>query len=160
SLLALAERPDLWQEYHDENLLFTKSDFADPDSSSLFQKIREIGPEHARLTDALAAAAVGPPEDVPSLLHLVKTKSTLPSWMTAPADIEPPTRPREVKLADLPHDSRSIRWISWQDKLRSSTIPATPASATVQTLFGGSPPPEVAIKDPHAIRENTIAFTK
>ena len=30
SLLALAERPELWQEHHDENLLFTKADFADP----------------------------------------------------------------------------------------------------------------------------------
>ena len=160
SLLALAEKPDLWQEYHDENLLFTKTDFADPDSSPLFAKVREIGPEHARLTDALAAAAVGPPEDVPALLDLVKTKSTLPSWMTAPADIEATTKTREVKLADLPHDSRSIRWIPWEAKIRSSTFPATPASATVQTLFGGSPPPEVTVKDPHAIGENTIAFTK
>ncbi|HEX3248461.1 MAG TPA: hypothetical protein VHS05_03460 [Pyrinomonadaceae bacterium] len=161
SLLALAEKPDLWQEYHDENLLFTKTDFADPHASTLFQKIREIGPEHARLTDALAAAAVGPPEAVPSLLDLVKTKTTLPSWMTAPADIEATTKTREVKLADLPPETaRSIRWIPWQEKGRSSTIPATPASATVQTIFGGSPPPEVKLKDPHAIMENTIFFAK
>ena len=150
----------LWQEYHDENLLFTKADFADPDSSTLFQKIREIGPEHARLTDALASAAVGPPEDVPSLLDLVKTKSTLPSWMTAPADIDAATKTREVKQADLPPDSRTFRWIPWQDKGRSSTVPATPASSTVQTLFGGSPPPEIKLKDPHAIAQNTVVFAK
>jgi hypothetical protein len=160
SLLALAEKPDLWREYHDENLLFTKTDFADPDSSTLFKKIRELGPEHARLTEALASAAVGPPEDVPSLLDLVKTKSTLPSWMTAPADIEATTKTREVKHADLPPDGRSIRWIPWQDKGRSSTIPATPASATVQTLFGGSPPPEIKLKDPYAVMDNTVLFAK
>ena len=36
SLLSLAERPSLWEEYHDENLLFTKTDFSDPAASSLF----------------------------------------------------------------------------------------------------------------------------
>lgn len=159
SLLALAEKPELWQEYHDENLLFTKADFAHPDSSSLFNQIREIGPEHARLTDALAAAAVGPPENVPSLLDLVKTKSTLPSWMTAPADIEATTKTREVKHADLPPDNRTFRWISWQDKSHSATFPATPASATVQTLFG-SPPPGIKLKDPHAVMQNTFVFAK
>ena len=160
SLLALAEKPELWQEYHDENLLFTRTDFADPDSSTLFQKIRDIGPEHARLTDALAAAAVGPPENVPSLLDLVQTKATLPTWMTAPADIEATTKTREVKHSDLPPDHRTFRWIPWQDKAHSSTVPATPASATVQTLFGGSPPPEIKLKDPHAVMQNTFVFAK
>jgi hypothetical protein len=160
SLLALAEKPELWQEYHDENLLFTKADFADPSASSLFQKIREIGPEHARLADTLAGAAVGSPESVPSLLDLVKSKGTLPSWMTAPADIDATTKTREVKHPDLPPDSRPFRWISWQDKANASTIPATPASATVQTLFGGSPPPDVKIKDPHAVMQNTFVFAK
>ena len=160
SLLALAEKPGLWQEYHDENLLFTKADFVDADSSTLFRKIKEIGSEHARLADALATAAVGPPEHVPSLFDLVKTKSTLPTWMTAPADIEAPAKTREVKHADLPRDGRGIRWIPWQDKGRFSTVPATPASATVQTLFGGLPPPEVLIKNPQAIMQNTFVFAK
>ena len=159
SLLALAEKPDLWQEYHDENLLFTKTDFADPESSTLFKQIREIGPEHARLTDALASAAAGPAEDVPSLLDLVKTKSTLPTWMTAPADIDATTKTREVKRAPLPPDSKTIRWIPWQDKNRS-TVPSTPPSATVQTLFGGAPPPEIKLKDPQAIGQNTVVFAK
>ena len=160
SLLALAEKPELWQEYHDENLLFTKTDFADPDSSTLFKKIRDIGPEHARLTDALASAAAGPPEDTPSLLDLVKTKSNLPSWMTAPADLDATTKTREVSHASLPPDGRAIRWIPWQDKKHSSTVPSTPASSTVQTLFGGSPPPELKIKDPHAVWQNTVLFSK
>ena len=160
SLLALAEKPELWQEYHDENLLFTKADFADPSTSTLFQKIREIGPEHARLADALASAAVGPPESVPSLLDLVKTKSTLPSWMTAPENIDATPKTREVKHFDLPPESRTFRWIPWQDRAQGSTVPATPASATVQTLFGGAPPPEIKLKDPHAVMQNTFVFAK
>jgi serine/threonine protein kinase len=159
SLLALAEKPELWQEYHDENLLFTKTDFANPDSSQLFKEIRELGPEHARLTDALASAAAGPAQDAPSLLDLVKTKTTLPSWMTAPADIDATSKTREVKRTDLPADGRGIRWIPWQDRGRSSTV-TTPASATVQTLFGGAPPPEIKLQDPHAVGQNTVIFAK
>jgi len=161
SLFALAEQPGLWQEYHDENLLFTKADFANPDSSPLFQKIREIGPEHARLTDALAAAAAGPPDAVPCLLDLVKTRTTLPAWMTAPADLDTKTRTREVAAPALPPDSRTIRWIPWQDKSRSSrTVPATPASSTVQTLFGGSPAAPIIVKDPQDVLRNTFTFSK
>ncbi len=161
SLLALAEQPGLWQEYHDENLLFTKADFADPDSSTLFQKIREIGPEHARLTDALAGAAVGPPDEVPCLLDLVKSKSALPTWMTAPADLDTKTRTREVAAPALPPDARTIRWIPWQDKSRSSTsVPATPPSSTVQTLFGGAPAAPIVVKDPQDVLSNTFTFSK
>ena len=39
TLLSLAERPELWHEYHDENLLFTKADFQAPSTSTLFTKI-------------------------------------------------------------------------------------------------------------------------
>lgn len=162
SLLSLAEQPRLWDEYHDENLLFTKADFADPESSTLFRKVREIGPEHERLADALAAAAVGPPAEVPSLLDLVTTRVTLPSWMTAPADLDTKTKTREVKMAPMPSDGRTIRWMPWQEKNRGSSMPSTPASATVQTLFGGTPPASAAlhIKDPHDVFQNTFIFSK
>jgi serine/threonine protein kinase len=161
SLLALAEQPSLWQEYHDENLLFTKTDFADPESSTLFRKIREIGPEHARLADALAGAAVGPPDEVPSLLDLVKTKTSLPAWMTAPTDLEARTKTREVAAPPLPPDSRTIRWIPWQEKNRFSTnVPATPSSSTVQTLFGGAGKAPVVLKDPQDILRNTFTFSR
>lgn len=161
SLLALAEQPSLWDEYHDENLLFTKSDFADPESSPLFAKIRELGPEHKRIADTLATAAVGPPGEVPSLLDLVQTKTTLPAWMTAPADLDTKTKTREVNRAPMPVDGRTIRWMPWQEKGRSSNVPATPASATVQTLFGGSAQAApIQIKDPLAVFDNTIVFSR
>ena len=159
SLLALAEQPSLWQEYHDENLLFTKADFADPGASTLFKKIREIGPEHARLADVLAGAANGSPDDVPSVLELVTAKTGLPTWMTAPADLDAKTRTREVTAP--PPDGRSIRWIPWQDKGRSSTaFPTTPSSSTVQSLFTTAPAAPIVIHDPQAILKNTFTFSK
>jgi len=159
SLLALAERPGLWQEYHDENLLFTKADFLDPSSSTLFTKIRGIGTEHSRLADVLANAAVGPPESVPRLAELVQLPSRLPSWMTAPVDLEATTRTREVVRTDALADSRTARWMPWQERQKQRVIPATPSSGTVQTIFGAGSA-AVAPRNPDAIGRNSLHFAK
>jgi serine/threonine protein kinase len=164
SLLSLAERPGLWQEHHDENLLFTKSDFADPASSELFGKIRELGPEHARLADVLANGATGAPDQVPSLLDLVQAKSKLPTWMTAPVDLDATTKTREVVLAKPRTEREPIRWVSWQEKSRGPAMPTTPGSPFLQSVF--SSPAQApasaapAIKDPHDLMSNTYVFSK
>jgi hypothetical protein len=163
SLLSLAERPSLWQEHHDENLLFTKSDFADPASSALFTKIREIGPEHAKLADVLANSATGPPNQVPSVLELAQAKSKLPSWMTAPADIDATTKTREVALAERPTEREPIRWVSWQEKSRGGpAMPSTPGSPFVQSLFSSTaaPPSGPLIQNPYDVLGNTRIFSK
>ena len=160
SLLSLAEQPALWAEYHDENLLFTKADFANPAASSLFQKVREIGPEHARIADVLADAANGHPHEVPSVLDLVQTKLTsLPSWMTAPANLDTTTKTREVVQSESPLGRRAIRWMPWQEKARGSSVPTSPSSPMVQTLFG-STQPAPAVTDPQDILNNTVFFAK
>src|SRR5215217_5038110 len=162
SLLSVAERPALWQEHHDENLLFTKSDFADPASSELFKKIRELGPEHERLADVLANAATGVPDEVPSLLDLVQARSKLPSWMTAPVDIDATTKTREVVLAERPTEQAPVRWVSWQEKSRGgASMPMTPGSPFLQSVFSTpTPAPIPLIKDPHDIMTNTVIFSK
>ena len=163
SLLAVAERPSLWQEHHDENLLFTKSDFADPASSEIFTKIRDIGPEHARLADVLSTAATGLPDQAPSVLDLVQAKSSkLPSWMTAPVDIEATTKTREV-ATQVRSDREPVRWVSWQEKSRGVSMPKTPASPFLQSVFSSSqaaPPVVPLIKDPHDVMGNAIVFSK
>jgi predicted Ser/Thr protein kinase len=158
SLLSLAERPSLWNEHHDENLLFTKADFNDPASSTLFSKIKEIGPEHSRLATVLGDAAIGSPQKAPCLLDLVTTKTGLPSWMTAPVDLEATTKTREVVPTESPL-ARTARWIPWQDKRRANSVPSTPSSATVQTLFGGTPP-SLSVQDPSDVAGNVIFFSK
>ena len=160
SLLALAERPDLWQEHHDENLLFTKADFIDPASSSLFSKIRELGPEHRRLADVLASAASGQPGDAPCLLDLVKTKSALPTWMTAPENLDTTNKTREVVSTQLPSDGRNVRWIPWQEKNRGASVPSSPASSVFTTLFAGSPAHISSVHDPNDWWRNTIFFSR
>jgi serine/threonine protein kinase len=160
SLLSLAERPELWSEYHDENLIFTKTDFMDPASSSLFKKIKEIGPEHSRLADVLAEAAVGQPAEVPSVLDLVQAKTGLPGWMTAPADIDATTKTREVARTQPPLEPKTARWTPWYERSRGPAVPASPSSATFQTLFGATPPAAATVRNPNDVLGNTIFYSK
>lgn len=104
SLITLAERPTLWREHHDENLLFTRADFQKPDASPLFRSIRELGEEHQRLADTLIAACRRARPNVPPLAQLVEVpeESNLPAWMKAPAGIEVATRTREAQRAPAP----------------------------------------------------------
>lgn len=137
SLLSLAERPELWAEHHDENLLFTKNDFAAPDASALFEKIKSIGPEHRRLAEALETAARNDPAAAPSVLELVSRKGKLPSWMVAPVDIDIAGRTREA----TPAETAALRATTPQrprffDSMRASRpFPTSPASNTVQSVF-------------------------
>ena len=160
SLLSLAERPDLWSDHHDENLIFTKADFVDPASSSLFKKIKEIGPEHSRLAGVLAEAAVGEPSEVPSVLDLVQTKTGLPGWMTAPADIAATTKTREVVRTQPPLEPKTARWTPWYERSRGTAVPSSPSSATFQTLFGATLPAAAVVRDPNDVLGNTIYFSK
>ncbi|HEX8146980.1 MAG TPA: Ada metal-binding domain-containing protein [Pyrinomonadaceae bacterium] len=159
SLISLAERPELWREHHDENLLFTRADFAAPDSSALFPKVEAIGEEHARLASALRAACASDPAAAPPLTELVAPRSTLPGWMNAPADVEVRTRTREVARA--PRNAGGEAY--WPSSKTWREAPATPASATVQGLFntqGGAAAVQAAPRDPADLRGNTFYFAK
>ncbi|HYE15733.1 MAG TPA: Ada metal-binding domain-containing protein [Pyrinomonadaceae bacterium] len=155
SLLALAERPSLWAEHHDENLIFTRADFAEPNSSPLFAKVREIGAEHARLADVLAEAAKSPPEETPWVLDLAHVSSRLPAWMTAPAEVEVGGRTREVARAQVKVEEVPGVWSRGRERRTASVV----TSNTVQTLFGAKPPSAVAARDPSDIYGNTLFYT-
>jgi hypothetical protein len=163
SLRALAEQPVLWQEHHDENLLFTKSDFLEPAASSLFGKIKLLGPELSGLAVILEQAALGAPAAVPSLVDLVNVKSSLPAWMNAPLDLELKAKTREVALSPAALAHREVRWRPWQARRPATNVPATPPTDTVQTIFSGpamTPSTAATIKDPTKIWRNTPTFAK
>jgi len=103
SLVSLAEAPALWDEYHDENLIFTKEDFENPRSSPLLGKIKRIGGEHLRLAEALEKACAEDPKNCPSVLDLVKAPSSkLPSWMVSAPKVTVQQKTREVKPGTIP----------------------------------------------------------
>jgi hypothetical protein len=140
TFISLMEQPSLWKEHHDENLLFTKSDFA----------------------EVLEKAATGKPDNVPSLLDLVAVKSTLPSWMSS-VELESQAKTREIKVdPELRRDHP--RWIKKKNQ-PSSSVPSSPTSSTVTTIFGApvTPPPPyglAGITDPKAIWKNTPKYAR
>ena len=70
ALRALAARPSLWDRYDNgENLLFTDSDFYDPDQSPLFAELAEVDAV-ADLVEALHTACYVEPSDVPPLAEV------------------------------------------------------------------------------------------
>jgi serine/threonine protein kinase len=158
TLLSLAERPSLWAEYHDENLIFSKTDFLDPASSTLFSAIKEIGPEQRRIAETLEQAALGEASAVPYLRDLVALRSALPSWMTAPPELDTPIKTREVALREPA--GRDDRWARWQPKKSVWSVPATPPSSTVQTLFGPPAPTLASSLNPDEVLKNTIKFAR
>jgi hypothetical protein len=71
SLIALDRQPELWSRYHDENLLFKRSDFEAPNQSALWGEIKRLDPECRRLAEVLERACAAPPAACPYLLDLV-----------------------------------------------------------------------------------------
>ena len=167
SLISLAERPALWREHHDENLLFIKSDFLRPESSALFAKIKELGEEHRKLAEILEEAAKGDPASAPSLLDLVSAKSRLPSWMVAPPEVDVVGKTREVpRPAAPPTVAGRPQWTPWEARRANRNLPSTPVSNAVQSVFSGTPATAQTstaaptITDPTAIAKNTFAYAR
>jgi hypothetical protein len=162
TLISIAERPELWREHHDENLLFTKADFLNPATSILFAKIKEISEEHRRLAEVLETAADSTPDAAPYLLDVVSTNSTLPTWISN-IELEGRVKTRESNTA-TPAAREHPRWIP-KAAAAKSHVPSTPSSSTVQSIFGGPVMPAHAfglptITDPMDVWKNTPKFAK
>ena len=70
-LSAIAQRRDLWNDFNNgENVLFTKSDFADPAASELFDELSGIGAME-RMSEDFRELCAGPLKRVPTLQHFV-----------------------------------------------------------------------------------------
>lgn len=169
SLISLAERPELWTEHHDENLIFTKTDFQAPDASALFRKIKEISPEHLRLAEALETAARSEPAAAPFVCELVerKSKGKLPSWMVeSPPDMDIAGRTREATPAEAAALSAALpQATNWNWRRPKRPMPASPGSATVQSVFSGAQPPLYpptlyTPADPSDIGTNALFYSK
>jgi hypothetical protein len=157
SLISLAERPELWDEYHDENLIFTKADFLDPDSSTLFSKIKSIGTEHRQLAETLEAAARLSPAETPCLVDLVSPKSKLPAWMVAPLDVEVEGQTREATDLEAAPFMNEKRW----RPVETPSAAVTPPSGVVQGIFNSqTPAPSATPHNPLDIRGNTFMYAR
>ena len=96
SLLAVASDPGLWSFYNDDNLIFTKDDYADPGKSALFNLLKKSSDQTvAKLTERLEECCALPVKDVPDLetvLHGIPP-SPAPSPSAAPPATPSPSTP-------------------------------------------------------------------
>ena len=102
SLLAIASDPGLWSFHNDDNLIFTRNDYADPVTSPLFDLLKNSpDPTVAKLTERLEECCALPVKDVPDLEAILQgiPPSSGPSPATAPP-ISPP-RPAQSKTGQI-----------------------------------------------------------
>ena len=103
SLLALASDPGLWTFYNDDNLIFTRNDYADPGKSPLFDLLKKsYDPTVAKLTERLEECCALPVKDVPDLETILQgiPRSSHPSPAApAPQVSPPPQAPSKTRQA-------------------------------------------------------------
>ena len=93
SLLGVAADPGLWSHYNQDNLIFKKSDFADPKGSELFLKLRRSSDKQvACLTELLEEYCSTPLEEIP---YLGKIVEDLPPKANEKAKSHPALDPRQ-----------------------------------------------------------------
>ncbi len=97
SLLAIAYDSGLWSFYNDDNLIFTRSDYADPGQSHLFDLLKKSPDQTvAKLTERLEECCTLPVEDVPDLetiLHGIPPSAAPSPSAAAPAAPSPSATP-------------------------------------------------------------------
>ena len=101
SLVALAADPGLWPTfYNDDNLIFTRSDYADPGKSALFDALKR-SPDQAvvKLAERLEECCGLPVDEVPDLEAILRT---IPLRTTPPPSSPSPSRPAAAPAASAP----------------------------------------------------------
>ena len=142
SLVALAADPTLWDKYHDDNLIFCKKDFENPQSSELFARARRLGGDCARLADVLERACRDDPRRCPLVLDLTTVSATtLPTWMRAPAVAVPGfsreaghrTAPPAAPVPAAAAGSQAVPW--WQGAARVQSAASAQGAPTPIASF-------------------------
>ena len=100
SLLAVAADPDLWPEfYNDDNLLFTRNDYADPGRSELFHRLKQSQDETvAGLAARLEECCSLPVGQVPDLETILQGPPSAPPPSPSPTTSRPTTSSPYLKL--------------------------------------------------------------
>lgn len=168
SLIAVGKEPSLWKKFHDENLIFIRSDYLNPAASVAFSEVRKIGPEERRLTDILEKACLSVPSMTPRLSTLVQPKSKLPAWMVASPNVLISTKTREVKNSSSvsgtpspfsqssPQNTAAVGASAYPPSVATPQQPTTHQPASPGTQFGHRSPIATKI-DWSRVRDATVS---
>ena len=111
SLLAVAADPGLWKHYNDDNLIFTKNDFAQPQNSSLFQTLQNNGDATiTHLAVLLESCCARPIAETPTLENALSgtlgNRSATRDWFIQRAAGSKPSVPTE--RLPIPHQTKNF----------------------------------------------------
>ena len=97
SLLAIASDAGLWSFFNDDNLIFTRDDYAAPKQSEIFNRLKNsLDPTVSRLTERLeecCALPVGEVPDLETILQGIPVRTAPPSPSPPPAAAPPQLHP-------------------------------------------------------------------
>lgn len=134
SLLAIASDPGLWDFYNEDNLIFIRNDYANPENSEVFGRLKSSSdPTVTQLTQRLEECCALPVEKVPDLEDILRDipPSTAPS---ATAHSAVPTRsPASATTGQLYRQTL-------QAQKRTTTPPSPPPTARRPATPRGSGP--------------------
>ena len=102
SLLAIASDPGLWDFHDEDNLIFTRNDYADPRSSELFGRLKSsLDQAVVRLAERLEEYCALPLEKVPDLETVLQDipPSAAVASPAAPTSAAPPASTRSTVSA-------------------------------------------------------------
>ena len=92
SLLAVASDPNLWHFYNDDNLIFTRSDYAEPGKSEVFQRLKSSSDATvSKLAESLEECCAMPVDDVPDLETILRSIPQSTAAAPHQAALTPPT---------------------------------------------------------------------
>ena len=151
SLLAIASDPGLWDYHNEDNLILTRSDYADPRSYEVFGKLKK-SPDVtvARLAERLEECCALPVDKVPDLETALQDipPSAAVSPVAAPSPT--PTRPQAAATTGSPYrqalQSRQPTLASRQPPPPPSTSPPPPPTIR-RVITPRAPAPAASTKD-------------
>ena len=166
SLMAVSVDPGLWQQFYtQDNLIFTKGDYADPANSECFRALKGIPDAAVRhLTDYLERCCSMPVDQVPDLTEIL-SGAPAPSAPVSPAPSAPPVASGPAPAAPPPSgptqrvvgggsDYLRLLQMGQAGQMTSGLAPSQPAAAPQQ-------PPTAApasVACPRCNRNNELGF--
>ena len=160
SLLAVASDPNLWHFYNDDNLIFTRDDYADPDNSEVFQQLKRSSDARvAKLTESLEDCCSMPVEEVPDLETILRSipQSTVGAPQAAPIPPTPPPAGAATSSSHRPAGASASGRGGYRQVLQGRPSSARTGSTPVSTSGGqASAPPSFSapVSSPAGVRQS------
>ena len=140
SLLAIAAEPEVWSFFNEDNLIFTRDDYADPKGSEIFRRLK-ISPDPVvvSLIKGLEECCSLPVMEVPDLETILHGLPPAPGPARTPAATAPrTTTPAAGHAPATPSQAASAS--EYRQILQAQQHGAAPSTPAAPSTTGTAPP--------------------